>query len=57
MYKNNSRNSNKLRACKPLQHYYKLKVNCSTVGYYSYANRFGVSFWFYRVQQCNQPEK
>ena len=40
MYKNNSRDSSKLEGCNPLQLHRKLKDLSSTVGYYSYNNRY-----------------
>ena len=38
MYKNNSRESSKLKGCSPLQLYRKMKDLSSAVGYYSYIN-------------------
>ena len=41
MYKNNSRNSSKLKGCSPLQLCSGLKVGAPAVGYYSYTKRCG----------------
>ena len=40
MYKNNSRDSSKLKGCTPPQLHRKLKDLSSTVGYYSYTHRY-----------------
>lgn len=39
MYKNNSRNSSKLKGCSPLQLFCNLTEKCNAIGYYSYTNR------------------
>ena len=40
MYKNNSRNSSKIKGCSPLQLSYSLTGKCHAVGYYSYTYRY-----------------
>ena len=38
MYKNNSRDSRKIKVCSPLQLFCNLSGNCHAIGYYSYTN-------------------
>ena len=40
VYKNNSRNINKFKICSLLQLSCNLIVKFSTIGYYSYSNRY-----------------
>ncbi len=39
MYKNNSRDCNKLKGFSPLQLFCNLTVKCHAIGYYSYTHR------------------
>jgi len=39
MYKNNSRDSSKIKGCSPLQLSCNLTGKCNAVGYYSYTKR------------------
>lgn len=40
MYKNNSRDSLKLKVCRSLQFFCVLTARCLAIGYYSYAIRY-----------------
>ena len=45
MYKNNSRNSSKLKGCSPLQLSCNLTGKCHAIGYYSYTKRQASFNW------------
>jgi len=53
MYKNNSRDSSKLKGCSPLQLHRKLKDWSSEIGYYSYTHRYHT----YKKRTRNVPNK